>query len=120
MCSCDGLGPDQPSLESGLYVPRVTDWNLKMMPNLMKKPVSRMFLKLRLSVHCIVTDLQADFDCRNDPICPEFLKEILKTLTQKATYYTLSGRFRDILIWKTPIVCSDHAAEQRVVKERRN
>ena len=87
MCSCDGLGPEQASLESGHYVPRVTDWNLKMMPNLMKskKPVSRMFLKLRLSVHCIVTDLQADFDCRNDQICPEFF-------TQKAIaiYYTLS------------------------------
>ena len=127
MCSCDGLGPEQPSLESGLYVPRVTDWNLKMTPkktNLMpeilkksKKPVSRMFLKLRLSVHRTVTDLQADSRvrelddddvedlggshgglrtpfsrkfCRNDPICPEFFKEILKTLTQKAIYYTLS------------------------------
>ena len=53
--------------------------------------------------------------CRKDQIFLEFL-----ILTQKATYYTLSGRFRDILIWKTPIVCSDHAAEQRVVKERRN
>ena len=57
-------------------------------------------LKLRLSVHRTVTDLQADSRgllppflrnfCRNDPICPEFFKEILKTLTQKAIYYTLS------------------------------
>ena len=86
-----------------------------MMPNLMKKPVSRMFLKLRLSVHRTVTDLQADSRvrelddddvedlggshgrlrppfsrnfCRTEQI--RFLKEILKTLTQKATYYTLS------------------------------
>ena len=30
MCWCDGLGPKEPSLESGLNVPRVTDWNQKM------------------------------------------------------------------------------------------
>merc|ERR1739848_458955 len=83
------------------------NWNLKMMPEILKKskqklkkPVSWMFLKLRLSVHRTVTDLQADSRgllppfsrnfCRNDPICPEFFKEILRTLTQKAIYYTLS------------------------------
>ena len=83
-----------------------------MMPNLMKKPVSRMFLKLRLSVHRTVTDLQADSRvrelddddvedlggshgrlrppfsrnfCRTDQICLEY-----SILTQNATYYTLS------------------------------
>ena len=123
----DGLGPEQqPSLESGLYVPRVTDWNLKMMPkktNLMpeilmksitnlKKPVFWIFLAegtcgvtqraKELSDYRFETDLQADLRgshgglpfsrnfCQTDQICPEFLKEILKTLTQKATYYTLS------------------------------
>ena len=101
-----GMNPLEPSLESGLYVPRVTDWNLKktnLMPEILKKskqklkkPVSRMFLKLRLSVHRTVTDLQADSRaggshgglpfsrnfCRNDQICLEFLNN--------ATYYTLS------------------------------
>ena len=114
MCSCDGLGadPERPSLESGLYVPRVTDWNLKMTPNqmkskMLKKPVFRICLvgtygvaqRSKLSNYPDYwsdggTDLQANSDsrnfCRNNPICPEFLKEILKTLTQKATYYTLS------------------------------
>ena len=103
MCSCDGLGPEQPSLESGLYVPRVTDWNLKMTPkktNLMKsikklkKPVFWIFLAegtcgvaqraKELSDYWFETNLQADSNfCRIDQICPEFLKEILKTLTQK-------------------------------------
>ena len=124
MCSCDGLGREQPSLESGLYVPRVTDWNwnLKMMPEILKKskqklkkPVFRKFLVGTYGVAQRTkklpdyrsdgsTDLQADSRvggshgglrppfsrnfCRTDQI--RFLKEILKTLTQKATYYTLS------------------------------
>ena len=115
------MNPLEPSLESGLYVPRVTDWNLKMTPkktNLMKsikklkKPVFWIFLAegtcgvtqraKELSNYRFETDLQADSRgshgglpfsrnfCQTDQICPEFLKEILKTLTQKATYYTLS------------------------------
>ena len=99
MCSCDGLGPEQPSLESGLYVPRVTDWNLKMIPNLMKsmkkklkKPVFWIFLAegtygvtqraKELSDYWSdgSTDLQANSDSRN--FCLEFLNN--------ATYYTLS------------------------------
>ena len=77
----------------------------------LKKLVFRMFLEgtygvaLRakeLSDYRFETDLQANSRgslgglpfsqnfCQTDQICPEFLKEILKTLTQKATYYTLS------------------------------
>ena len=77
----------------------------------LKKLVSRMFLEgtygvaLRakeLSDYRFETDLQANSRgslgglpfsrnfCQTDQICPEFLKEILKTLIQKAIYYTLS------------------------------
>ena len=98
MCSCDGLGPpEQPSLESGLYVPRVMDWNLNRKSKMLKKPVFRICLvgtygvaqrSKELSDYRSdgSTDLQANSDsrnfCRNDQICLEFLNN--------ATYYTLS------------------------------
>ena len=96
---------------------KMTPKKTNLMPEILKK--SKQKLKLvfqkflvgtygvaqrakKLSDYRFETDLQANSRgshgglpfsrnfCQTDQICPEFLKEILKTLTQKATYYTLS------------------------------
>ena len=54
----------------------------------LKKPVFRMFLKLRLSVHCIVTNLQADSGAGDQKFEQMLLIEMLSNLEVKI-YYSL-------------------------------
>ena len=132
-----GVNPLKPSLESGLYVPRVTDWNLKMTPkktNLMKsikklkKPVFWIFLAegtcgvaqraKELSDYRFETDLQADLRRSHGGLLfsRNFCRndQICLKFLNNATYYTLS-----VTSWTRrrpqPLFLRGKKGEERVV-----